>query len=204
MVDTNKSLANDIVRLRKKDSYKEFKKGFFRNVPDMFGYYYKFKCPKYSKIYLILDISGSDYTKDYYTKDNFHFLVYKSTSLEAFMKGFFEISSEILDRVNSILNNDQENADIRAGGIPHGYKLDKSGEMVVDPIGALEVKKIYKLYTQYGSIRKIASELKSNFSHVRDVLHDYRYEKMTPCIISKTVLKKARELMDKNRKNRTT
>ena len=204
MVATEKTLANDIVRLRKKNNYKEFGEGFFRNVPEMRGYYYKFKCPKYSKIYLILDVSDSGYVKEYYTKDNFHFLVYKSSSLDKFLSNFFDISSEILDRVNSILNNDQENADERAGGIPHGYKLDKSGEIVVDPIGALEVKKIYKLYTQYGSIRKIASELKSNFSHVRDVLHDYRYEKMTPCIISKTVLKKARDLMDKNRKNRTT
>ena len=75
---------------------------------------------------------------------------------------------------------------------------------MVDPKEAIIVRKIYKLYTEYGSIRKIASELKSNFSHVRDVLHDYRYEKMKLPIIPSSVLKKARQKMDANRKNRTT
>jgi hypothetical protein len=190
--------------LRKSSSYKEFSKGYFRNVPDMSGYIYKFKCGEYSHIYLIVDTSNCGYSKDYYKKDNYYFLVYKTSSLDNFLKGFFEISSEILDRVNSILDKDQENADERAGGIPHGYKIGSEGDIVIDPVEAIQVKKIYKLYTQYGSIRKIASELKTNFSHVRDVLHDYRYERIQPCIIPNSILKKARQLMDKNRKNRTT
>lgn len=204
MSKTEKTLANDITRLRKSASYKEFKKGYFRNVPDMSGYIYKFKCGEYSNIYLIVDTSNCGYSKDYYKKDNYYFLVYKSSSLAQFLKGFFEVSSEILDRVNSILDKDQENADERAGGVPHGYKLGSDGDIVIDPVESIQVKKIYKLYTQYGSIRKIASELKTNFSHVRDVLHDYRYERMQPCIIPNSILKKARQLMDKNRKNRTT
>lgn len=204
MSKTEKTLANDITKLRKESSYKEFSKGYFRNVPDMSGYIYKFRCSDYSKIYLVLDTSNCDYSKDYYKKDNYYFLVYKASNLKQFLTKFFEISSEILDRVNSILDKDQENSNERAGGIPHGYKLNKAGEIVVDPIESIQVKKIYKLYTQYGSIRKIASELKTNFSHVRDVLHDYRYERMSPCIIPNSILKKARQLMDKNRKNRTT
>lgn len=204
MGKTEKTLANDITKLRKANSYKEFEKGYFRNVPDMSGYIYKFNCSDYSQIYLIVDTSNSGYSKEYYKKDNYYFLVYKNSNLNGFLKGFFEVSSEIIDRVNSILDKDQENADIRAGGVPHGYKLNRSGEIVVDPVESIQVKKIYKLYTQYGSIRKIANELKSNFSHVRDVLHDYRYERMQPCIIPNSILKKARQLMDKNRKNRTT
>ncbi len=204
MGKTEKTLANDITKLRKANSYKEFEKGYFRNVPNMSGYIYKFNCSDYSQIYLIVDTSNSGYSKEYYKKDNYYFLVYKNSNLNGFLKGFFEVSSEIIDRVNSILDKDQENADIRAGGVPHGYKLNRSGEIVVDPVESIQVKKIYKLYTQYGSIRKIANELKSNFSHVRDVLHDYRYERMQPCIIPNSILKKARQLMDKNRKNRTT
>ena len=204
MSKTEKTLANDVTRLRKEGSYKEFKKGYFRNVPDMAGYIYKFKCGEYSHIYLIIDTSNCGYSKDYYKKDNYYFLVYKSSSLKQFLKGFFEISSEILNRVNSILDKDQENADERAGGIPHGYKLDKTGAIVVDPLESIKVKKIYKLYTQYGSIRKVANELKSNFSFVRYVLHDYRYERMQPKIIPESIWKKARQMLDKNRKNRTT
>ena len=204
MSKTEKTLANDVTRLRKEGSYKEVKKDYFRNVPDMEGYIYKFKCSEYSNIYLIVDVSNSDYSKDYYKKDNYYFLVYKSGSLKQFLKGFFEISSEILDRVNSILDKDQENADDRAGGIPHGYKLNKAGEIVIDPIEAQKVKKIYKLYTQYASIRKVQAALKSNFSFVRYVLHDYRYERMQPRIIPDSIWKKARQMLDKNRKNRTT
>ena len=204
MAKTEKTLANDIVRLRKSGSYKPFKKGYFRNVPEMAGYIYKFKCSDYSQIFLIVDTSNSNYTKEYYKKDNYYFLVYKSGSIEQFLKEFFELSAEILDRVNSILDKDQENADERAGGIPHGYKLNKAGEIVIDPVESIKVKKIYKLYTQYASIRKVASELKTNYSFVREVMHDYRYEKMQPRIIPDSIWKKARQMMDKNRKNRTT
>lgn len=204
MPKVEKTLASDITKLRKEDSYGYFGKGYFRNVPDMEGYLYEFQCPKYGRIFLIVDTSGSNYNKNYFKKDNFYFLLYKASSLASFINDFFTNSSDIIEKVNYILDNEQENADIRAGGIPHGYKLNDAGEIVVDPIESIEVKKIYKLYTQYGSIRKIASELKTNFSHIRDVLHDYRYEKMSISIIPKSVLKKARQLMDKNRKNRTT
>jgi len=204
MSKTEKTLANDITRIRKEESYKEFGAGYFRNVPDMTGYIYKFKCGDYSNIYLIIDTSNCGYSKDYYKKDNYYFLVYKSRSLAQFIKGFFEISSEIMDRVNSILNKDQENADIRAGGIPHGYKLDGSGEIVIDPVEAQKVKKIYKLYVQYASIRKVRDVLKTNYSFVREVLKDYRYERLQPKIIPDSIWKKARQMLDKNRKNRTT
>lgn len=204
MADVKKTLSSDLTRLRKSSSYKEFGKGYFRNVPDLEGYIYKFKCSDEPRILLIVDTSNSSYSKSYYKSKGYHFLVYKSPSLEKFLNNFFKISSDMIDLVNSILDKAQENADIIAGGVPHGYKISDDGELVVDPRESIVVRKIYKLYTQYGSIRKIATELKSNFSHVRDVLHDYRYEKMKQPIIPSSVLKKVRDMMDKNRKNRTT
>ena len=63
--------------------------------------------------------------------------------------------------------------------------------------GVIEVKQI-------GNYIKLANELKSNFSFVRYVLHDYRYERMQPKIIPESIWKKARQMLDKNRKNRTT
>lgn len=203
MAKVQKTLANDITRLRKASSYKEIEKGYFRNVPDLGGYIYKFKVEG-ANILLIVDTVGSTYAKTYYHNNGYHFLIFKSNSIEEFTKSIYGMVSDIIDQVNKILDEEQENADIRAGGVPHGYKLDENGEIVVDPREAIIVRKIFKLYSQYGSIRTIARELKTNFSHVRDVLHDYRYEKMRHPIIPSSLLKKVRQLMDKNRKNRTT
>ena len=205
MAETTDKLvfAKDINRLRKTSSYKKFEVGFFTNVPDLGGYIYRFKVED-AKIVLIVDTAGSKYNKAYYKKDGWHFLIYKSPSIEQFVNNLVNLISDIVDRVNSILDEESENADKRAAGIPHGYKLDNNGEIVVDPIEAPKVRKIYKLYSQYDSIRKVADALKTNFSHVRDVLHDYRYEEMTMPIVSDSVLKKVRAMMDKNRKNRVT
>lgn len=203
MTTVQKTLANDITRLRKESSYKEFEQGYFTNVPDLGGYLYKFKVDG-ANIVLIVNTSGSKYAKSYYHKNSYHFLIFKANSLKEFVDNLYGNISDIIDQVNRILDEEQENADIRAGGIPHGYKLDENGEIVVDSREAIIVRKIFKLYTQYGSIRTIARELKTNFSHVRDVLHDYRYEKMKQPIIPNSLLKKVRQLMDTNRKNRTT
>lgn len=205
MVETTDKLvfAKDITRLRKPTSYKEFDVGYFTNVPDLGGYIYRFKVED-AKIILIVDTSGSKYSKAYYKKDGWHFIFYKAQSIEQFCNQLADYVSDIIDKVNHILDEEAENADKRAAGIPHGYKLDDNGEIVVDPLEAPKVRKIYKLYTQYDSIRKVADVLKSNFSHVRDVLHDYRYEDMTLPIISDSVLKKARAMMEKNRKNRVS
>lgn len=200
-----KSLSTDITRLKKKNEYKEFGTEFFRNVPDMTGYLFKFKnIDEDIKIMLIVDTSNSAYSKEYYTTKNYHFLIYKYPSLDAYLDALYGFISDIIGRVNQILDKFQENKDLLKGGVPHGYKLSDTGEIVVDQKEAILVRKIYRLYTRYGSIRQIAAELKSNFSHVRDILHDYRYEKMKQPIIPSSVLKKAREKMDINRKNRTT
>lgn len=205
MVETDDKLifASDINRLRKESSYKAFAAGYFTNVPDMEGYIYKFKVEDLN-IVLIVDTSNSSYAKEYYKKEGWHFLTYKATSLKVFINSLADKISEIITRINHILDEEQENADKRAAGIPHGYQVDDNGEIVVDPIEAPKVRKIYKLYSQYQSIRRVSSALKTNYSHVRDVLHDYRYEDMNPPIISDSVLKKVRTMMDINRKNFVT
>lgn len=203
MTATDKTLAKDMVRLKKASSYKEFKPGFFRNVPELGGHIYRFKCAEYSKIFLIVNTTGG-YSKEYFNKEEYHFIIRQAGSLKEWLTKFFQEASDVMDMVNNIMDKDQQNADIRAAGVPHGYKVDPSGEVVIDPKEALLVKRIYKLYTNYGSIRKIAAELKTNYSHVRDVLHDYRYERMEKPIIPSSNLKKVRQMMDTNRKNRTT
>jgi hypothetical protein len=200
----SKTLAKDLSGLRKADSYKKFAKGYFKNVPGLGGYIYKFQVKSDAKIYLIVNTEANAMAKEYYTNKGYHFLVYNAKSLDDFISMIYNNISEIIDKVNAILDKAQELADERAGGIPHGYKLNDAGEIVIDPVEAPMVRKIFKYYTQYRSVHKVADVLKTNFSHVRDVLHDYRYERMTPPIINKSLLKKARQLMDVNRKNRTT
>lgn len=202
---TGTKLAKDLANLRKKASYKEFPRGYFKNVPGMGGYIYKFKTStEYAKIYLIVNTEPGARVKPYYANKGYHFLVYTAKSLDSFISSIYNNISEIMDAVNGILDKEQALADERAGGIPHGYKLNDAGEIVIDPMEAPLVRKIFKLYTQIASVHKVASELDTNFSHVRDVLHDYRYEKMPLPIVSSSLLKKARQLMDANRKNRTT
>lgn len=198
-------LAKDLTSLRKVSSYKQFPRGYFKNVPQLGGYIYKFKTSTdYTKLYLIVNIEKDAPSKDYYTNKGYHFLVYNASSIEQFIAMIYNNISEIMDKVNSILDKDQELADERAGGIPHGYKLNDEGKIVIDPVEAPLVRKIFKLYTQISSVHRVARELDTNFSHVRDVLHDYRYEKMPLPIVSSSLLKKARQIMDANRKNRTT
>lgn len=200
----SKTLAKDLSGLRKADSYKKFAKGYFKNVPGLGGYIYKFQVKSDAKIYLIVNTEANAMAKEYYTNKGYHFLVYNAKSLDDFISMIYNNISEIIDKVNAILDKAQELADERAGGIPHGYKLNDAGEIVIDPVEAPMVRKIFKYYTQYRSVHKVADVLKTNFSYVRDVLHDYRYERMTLPIINKSLLKKARQLMDVNRKNRTT
>ena len=204
-VDTSKLIfAKDLTNLKKTSSYRKFEQGYFKNVPDMGGYMYIFKVTG-AKIVLLVDTANSKYSKTYYHNKGIHFLIYKAPNIDSFVSGLYQNISDLIDMVNRILDQEQSYEDAVAGGIPHGYKLDDNGKVVVDPVESTKVRKIYKLYSQYGgSIRRIASELNTNFSHVREVLHDYRYEDMPIKIIPEGVLKKVRQMMDKNRKNRTT
>ena len=205
MVETDDKIvfAKDISNLRKESSYKKFDTGYFNNVPDMGGYLYKFKVEDLN-ILLILDTTNSSYAKEYYKNKGWHFILYKTDSLKTFISHLADNLSDIIDRLNNILDEEQKNADDRAGGVPHGYQIDDNGEITVDPIEAPKVRKIYKLYSQYQSIRQVAAALKKPYSFIRDILDDYRYEDMDIPIIPDSVIKKTRTTRDMNRKNRVT
>lgn len=205
MVETDDKItfAKDLTNLRKESSYKEFEAGYFSNVPDMGGYIYRFKIEDMN-ILLIVDATNSSYKKAYYRKEGWHFLIYKAASLKAFISSLADNLADIINRINHILDKEQENADARIGGVPHGYTVDENGEIVIDPQEAPKVRKIYKLYSQYQSIRQVAASMKEPYSFIRDILHDYRYEEMKVPLISDNILKKTRSMMDVNRKNRVS
>lgn len=196
------TLAKDLNKLRKKSAYKEFQAGYFHNIPELGGWLYKFHLPD-THIYLIVNTTGAT-TKDYYENKDYYFMIRRAASIDAFLNNIYNDISDLLDTVNAILDRIQANKDEAAGGVPHGYKINDKGEIVIDPIEAPLVKKIFKTYTQVKSVHKVADILDTNFSHVRDVLHDYRYERMQIPIIPSSLLKKVKQLMDANRKNRTT
>ena len=60
------------------------------------------------------------------------------------------------------------------------------------------------MYIETRSMKKIAKELKTNFSHVRDVLRDDRYDEMQPRIISTSTWKRVEEISKQNQKNVVT
>ena len=61
------------------------------------------------------------------------------------------------------------------------------------------MRKIYDLYIESGSVRAVASELRTNFSHIREVLHDNEeYSKMQPTIVPLSKTKEVREMMAGN------
>ena len=88
--------------------------------------------------------------------------------------------------------------------LPYGYVRDDKGQIQVDSIKADEVRQIYKMYIETRSMKKIAKELKTNFSHVRDVLRDDRYDEMQPRIISTSTWKRVEEISKQNQKNVVT
>ena len=60
------------------------------------------------------------------------------------------------------------------------------------------------MYIETPSMKRIAKELKTNFSHVRDILRDERYDKMQPRIISTSVWKQVEAIAKANQKNVVT
>ena len=53
-------------------------------------------------------------------------------------------------------------------------------------------------------MQKLADMLKTNFSHVRDVLRDERYLTTKPSIISKSLIKSVASISLRNQKNKVT
>ena len=57
---------------------------------------------------------------------------------------------------------------------------------------------------RFNATQKLADMLKTNFSHVRDVLRDERYLTTQPSIISKSLIKSVASISLRNQKNKVT
>ena len=197
-------MATIIATLRNKDNYREVSKGFFRRVPSLSGYVYELKKMNLLADYRVVIIvnTNPDYTypKEKTEIDNYIFLVYNVDDFDTYRKRATIVATKLSNVIEDLVDRVREEQE----DLPYGYVRDDKGQIQVDSIKADEVRQIYKMYIETRSMKKIAKELKTNFSHVRDVLRDGRYDEMQPRIISTSTWKRVEEISKQNQKNVVT
>ena len=201
---TKDEMATIIATLRNKDNYREVSKGFFRRVPSLSGYVYELKKMNLLADYRVVIIvnTNPDYTypKEKTEIDNYTFLVYNVNDFDTYRKRATIVATKLSNVIEDLVDRVREEQE----DLPYGYVRDDKGQIQVDSLKADEVRQIYKMYIETRSMKKIAKELKTNFSHVRDVLRDDRYDEMQPRIISTSTWKRVEEISKQNQKNVVT
>ena len=188
-------LAKNLKNLFEPNSYKEFGEGFFVNQPRMTGYYYIFKEISKPKFCLIINTNPDFiYPSNMVRVNDFIFIVFSANSLEQFLETFTDKNFTTL---MEIIDSEMEKKNER--NLPYGYYLDENGELKVDLKKASEVRRIYNLYLESKNIREVASIMKTNFSDIRDILHDAEeYMQMRDKIVSPSKLREVAGLMAEN------
>ena len=187
-------LAINFMKLLESDSYKEFGEGFFTNRPEMAGLYYKFSNTINPKICLIINLSEYKYPSTMAKINDFVFIVFNVSSPEEY---FENVIDKYFPEIVEIVDNVIEKKSTR--NLPYGYYQDENGEIKVDLRAAQEVRKIYDMYIDTRSIRHIAKQLHTNFSDIREILHDYeQYMQMPEKILSFSKIKEVGGLMAAN------
>ena len=188
-------LAINLMNLFEPKHYKGFQEGFFVNKPKMRGYYYIFNKINKPKFCVILN-ENTDflYPSNSVTIKDYVYIIFNITSMEEYMENLAEkYFPIILNKIDEKLEKKNER------NLPYGYYLDENGELKIDLKKASEVRKIYDLYIDLGSVREIAAQMKTNFSHIREVLHsNQEYMQMQQKIVPLAKLKEVEELMAGN------
>lgn len=188
-------LAENLIELFNPSSYKEFSEGFFINKPKMRGYYYIFKNMRDPKFCLIVNTNPDfKYPTSKAKINDYVFIVFNSDSIENFVKTLPDQNFTLLmNTIDSEMNKRNDR------NLPYGYYLDENGDLKVDLKKAMEVRRIFNLYLESKNIREVASVMKTNFSDIRDILHDAQeYMQMQDKIVSPSKLKEVAELMAQN------
>ena len=194
-------IAVNIAYMQKPESYEEFQAGAFPAVPKMSGYTLRFKEFKQYEVYLVLNTTeGFEYDNPLVEEDKFVIMVINIASLEYFLQNIEQYMQPIIDVLKDIA--DKDNVSDRE--LPYGYTRDEDGNIKVNPAEAVTVKKIFKYYPSYKSIRKVAQELRTDYSFVHDILHDARYTRMPIQIVPEVDIRRAYQVMQANKKNKHT
>ena len=191
-------IAVNITYMQKPESYEEFQAGAFPAVPKMSGYTLRFKEFKQYEVYLVLNTTeGFEYDNPLVEEDKFVIMVINIASLEYFLQNIEQYMQPIMDVLKDIANKDN----VSDRELPYGYVRDEDGNIKVNPAEAVTVKKIFKDYPSYKSIRKVAQELRTDYSFVHDILHDARYTRMPIQIVPEVDIRRAYQVMQSNKKN---
>lgn len=191
-------IAVNIAYMQKPESYEDFQAGAFPAVPKMSGYTLRFKEFKQYEVYLVLNTTeGFEYDNPLVEEDKFVIMVINIASLEYFLQNIEQYMQPIMDVLKDIA--DKDNVSDRE--LPYGYTRDEDGNIKVNPAEAVTVKKIFKDYPSYKSIRKVAQELRTDYSFVHDILHDARYTRMPIQIVPEVDIRRAYQVMQSNKKN---
>ena len=191
-------IAVNIAYMQKPESYEEFQAGAFPAVPKMSGYTLRFKEFKQYEVYLVLNTTeGFEYDNPLVEEDKFVIMVINIASLEYFLQNIEQYMQSIMDVLKDIANKDN----VSDRELPYGYVRDEDGNIKVNPAEAVTVKKIFKDYPSYKSIRKVAQELRTDYSFVHDILHDARYTRMPIQIVPEVDIRRAYQVMQSNKKN---
>lgn len=194
-------LAINIAYMQKPESYEEFQTGAFPAVPKMSGHTLRFKEFKKYEVYLVLNTTeGFEYNNPLVEEDKFVIMIINIASLEYFLQNIEQYMQPIMDVLKDIANKDN----VSDRELPYGYTRDEDGNIKVNPAEAVVVKKIFKDYPSYKSIRKVAQELRTDYSFVHDVLHDARYTRMPIQIVPEVDIRRAYQVMQSNKKNKHT
>lgn len=199
---SNKTIvATNIALLQKPESYEEFQKGAFPNVPNMSGYTLRFKGYKKYEVYLVLNTTeGFEYQTPLVEEQKFVIMIINVSSLDYFLQNINQYIQPIIDVLQEIANKDE----VSDRELPYGYIRDEDGNIKVHPAEAVIVKKIFKEYPAYKSIRKVAQLVRADYSFVHDILHDSRYTRMPIQIVPEVDVRRAFQVIQSNRKNQHT
>lgn len=194
-------LAVNISYIQKPESYEQFEPGAFPNLPNMMGYIIRFKGFKQHEVYLVLNTTeGFQYENPLIEENEFVIMVVNIASLEYFLENIEQYIQPILDVLKEVADKDS----VSDRELPYGYRRDEDGNIKIHPAEAVIVKKIFKEYPAYKSIRKIAQMIRSDYSFVHDILHDARYTRMPIQIVPEVDIRRAYQVIQANRKNQHT
>ena len=197
-MNRREELGINLINLYNPSSYTEFGEGFFVNNPALTGYYYIFQDLKEPKFCLVLNTSDIEYKGIYAKIKNFVYIIFNIESLDQFIEN---LSQEYMPYILGIISENMNKQDTRK--LPYGYYYDENGDLKIDLKKANEVREIYDRYLEVGSVRQIAGEQKTNFSKIREILHDSEaYMQMQQKILPVTIIKQVQELVAQNVKGR--
>lgn len=187
-------LAINLMNLFNPKEYTKFDPGYFVNQPKMSGYFYIFKNITQPGFCIIVNTSDVNYTSLMTKTEEYVFIVFNTSSIEEFTENMgTEYFGKIINLIDQNLNKENTR------NLPYGYYYDENGELKINLRKAQEVREIYNRYVETESVRQIAKEKNTNFSFIRDILHDNEaYMQMPQKFLTVSLIKKVNEILASN------